>query len=155
LIENYILGEKPLTEVTDDELAVQQIMPEDIELFKKLKIAADRSIDNLRSVEGQMWSDYLKVAGTVDLIADYNGRLSVIDWKTSAREKKYEYVDGYFMQAAAYAVMYEEHTGTPIDTLVVIIAHDESNEPQIFVEKRDDWIFKFIELREQYQPRSN
>ena len=54
------------------------------------------------------------------------------------------------MQAAAYAVMFEENTGIPIDTLVVVIAHDESYEPQIFVEKRDDWIHEFIKYREQY-----
>ncbi len=142
LIEDYILGE----DTHDDD----RIMPEDRELANKLKVAANKSIDNIRVVEGQMMSDFLRVAGTVDCIAEYNGRLAVIDWKTSAREKKKEWVDGYFMQAAAYAVMFEENTGIPIDTLVVVIAHDESYEPQIFVEKRDDWIHEFIKYREQY-----
>lgn len=142
LIEDYILGE----DTHDDD----RIMPEDRELANKLKVAANKSIDNIRVVEGQMMSDFLRVAGTVDCIAEYNGRLAVIDWKTSAREKKKEWVDGYFMQAAAYAVMFEENTGIPIDSLVVVIAHDESYEPQIFVEKRDDWIHEFIKYREQY-----
>lgn len=145
LIENYILGEQSLSESDD------RIMPEDIELFNKLKIAADKSIDNIRVVEGQMMSDFLRVAGTVDCIAEYNGRLAVIDWKTSAKEKKKEWVDNYFMQAAAYAVMFEENTQIPIDTLVVIIAHDESYEPQIFVEKRDDWINEFIKYRDKFE----
>lgn len=126
-------------------------MPEDIELFNKLKKAADASIDNIKVVEGQMWSDYLRVAGTVDCIAEYNGRLAVIDWKTSAKEKKKEWVDNYFMQAAAYAVMFEEMTSTPIDTLVVIIAHDQSYDPQIFVEKRDEWIHEFIKYRDKFE----
>ena len=143
LIEDYILGEN----THDDD----RIMPEDRELAAKLKIAANESIDNIRVVEGQMFSEFLRVAGTVDCIAEYNGRLAVIDWKTSAREKKKEWVDGYFMQAAAYAVMFEENTSIPIDTLVVVIAHDESNQPQIFVEKRDDWINEFIKYRDKFE----
>lgn len=124
-------------------------MPNEYELFKNLRNVADENIDNLRSVEGQMMSDYLKVAGTVDLIAEWNGQLAVIDWKTSLKPKKKEWAEGYFMQEAAYAVMFEENTKMPVNKLVTIIAC-ETGEVQIFEEKRDDWIWKFIEQREEY-----
>lgn len=139
LIEEYVLGE-PRSES----------MPNEIDLFKRLQSVADEYIDNIRSVEGQMASTYLRVAGTVDLVADFDGKISIIDWKTSLRPKKKEYCEGYFMQASAYAVMFEENTGIPVSRLVVIIANEESNIPQVFIEKRDDWINKFIELREEY-----
>ena len=101
-----------------------------------------------------MYSDYLRVAGTVDLVAEYNGKLSVIDWKTSLKPKKEEWIHSYYMQAAAYAVMFEENTKLPISQLVVIIGC-ESGELQIFTAKRDDWIHKFIELREIYDNLHN
>jgi len=125
-------------------------MPNEYELFKNLQKVADEHIDSLRSVEGQMMSDYLRVAGTVDLVAEWNGRLAVIDWKTSLKPKKKEWAEGYFMQEAAYAVMFEENTQLPVDTLVTIIAC-ETGDVQIFEEKRDDWINKFIEFRDDYE----
>lgn len=139
LIEQYILGEQ-----------VEESMPNEYELFKNLQKVADEHIDSLRSVEGQMMSDYLRVAGTVDLVAEWNGRLAVIDWKTSLKPKKKEWAEGYFMQEAAYAVMFEENTQLPVDTLVTIIAC-ETGDVQIFEEKRDDWINKFIEFRDDYE----
>jgi|TARA_R100000455_G_C6270593_1_gene126479 genome maintenance exonuclease 1 len=143
LIEQYISG-----------LEVEQSMPTEFELYKKFHETANESIDNIRSIEGQMYSDYLRVAGTVDLVAEYNGKLSVIDWKTSLKPKKEEWIHSYYMQAAAYAVMFEENTKLPISQLVVIIGC-ESGELQIFTAKRDDWIHKFIELREIYDNLHN
>ena len=138
LIEEYIQGHE-----------LPESMPNEMELYLGFKKIADARIDNIRSIEGQMMSDYLRVAGTVDLIAEFDGKLSVIDWKTSAKQKKHEWVHGYFMQEAAYAVMFEENTKTPIQQLVTIISCSDG-EQQIFVEKRDDWIQKFIDLRETY-----
>jgi ATP-dependent exoDNAse (exonuclease V) beta subunit len=105
-------------------------------------------------VEGRMMSDHLRAAGTVDCIAEFNGKLSVIDWKTSRRLKKREWVENYFMQAAAYAVMFEENTGIPIEQLVIAMAC-ETGETQLFVEHRDDWIGEFLKLREEYDKRPN
>ena len=77
--------------------------------------------------------------------------MAIIDWKTSKYAKKREYIESYFMQEAAYAVMFEERTGIPVERLVTAVAYDEPNGGcQLFVEKRDDWIGKFIELREMY-----
>lgn len=124
-------------------------MPNEYELFVNLRNVANEHIDNLRSVEGQMMSHYLKVAGTVDLIAEWDGRLAVIDWKTSLKPKSMDRLEGYFMQEAAYAVMFEENTKIPVDTLVTIIAC-ETGEVQVVKQKRDDWIGKFMKLRSEY-----
>ena len=107
-------------------------------------------INNIHCLETQLYSDHLQVAGTVDCIAEYNGRMSVIDFKTSKRAKSKDDIYGYFMQTSAYAVMFEERTGIAVDTLVILMTVDEQPEASIFIEKRDDWIGKFIELRETY-----
>lgn len=107
-------------------------------------------IDNVHALETPLYSDHLEVAGTVDCIAEYNGKLSVIDFKTSKRVKSRDDIHNYFMQCAAYAVAFEERTGVPVSRLVIIMAVDD-NDPIIFVEKRDDWIGKFIEVRDQFR----
>ena len=122
--------------------------PFDIETFKSITPYLDK-INNIHCLETKLYSDYLRVAGTVDCIAEYEGKLSIIDFKTSKRVKTREDIHGYFMQTAAYAVMFEERTGIPVGKLVVIMAVDDEA-PLIFQEKRDDWIFNFIDLREDY-----
>ena len=107
-------------------------------------------IDNVHCLETQLYSDHLRVAGTVDCIAEYDGRMSVIDFKTSKRAKARDDIHGYFMQTSAYAVMFEERTGIPVDRLVILMTVDEQPEASVFIEKRDDWIGKFLELREEY-----
>ena len=71
-------------------------------------------------------------------------------YKTSNKHKKEEYILNYFMQCAAYAVMFEERTGIPVPRIVVLIAVD-SDHPQIFVKKRNDYIDNFIKLRLDYE----
>lgn len=120
----------------------------DLETFSSLKPFLNR-INNIHCLETQLYSDYLQVAGTVDCIAEFDGRLSVIDFKTSKRVKTRDDIHGYFMQTAAYAVMFEERTKIPVDRLVVLMSVDD-NPALMFVEKRNDWIGEFINLREDY-----
>ena len=87
-----------------------------------------------------MYSEHLGVAGRVDCIAEFNGKLSIIDFKTSMKPKKKDWIKNYFMQESAYAIMFEERTGIPITQLVTIVAVDGTNDPQVFVEHRDDWV---------------
>ena len=107
-------------------------------------------INNIRALEKPLYSDHLQVAGTVDCIAEFRGKLSVIDFKTSKRIKSRDDIHNYFMQCSAYAVAFEERTGISVPRLVIIMAVDD-NDPLIFVEKRDEWIGKFIEVRQQYK----
>jgi genome maintenance exonuclease 1 len=131
---------------------------DDLNSFNVLRSAADKSIDNIRMIEGRMVSKTLRTAGTVDMIAEYEGVLSVVDWKTSLRPKKEEYVRNYFAQEAAYAFMFFENTGIMVDQIVTIIAVDEIGS-QIFVEKAADWLPRFQQFRqmfdEQNKPKSN
>ena len=107
-------------------------------------------INNIHCLETQLYSDHLQTAGTVDCIGEYDGKLTVIDFKTSAKLKKREWVKDYFMQCSAYAVMYEERTGTPIERLLLII-NVEDEGIQLIDGKRDDYIEDFLDLRETFR----
>ena len=115
-------------------------------MFNKFRPLLDR-IDNIHGQEVALYSDHLRLAGRVDCIAEYNGKLSIIDFKTAAKPKRKEWIDNYFAQAAAYAIMYEERTDIPIDQSVIMIAV-EGDEPQVFIEKRDNYVELLLNARD-------
>jgi len=121
----------------------------DAEMFISIKPYLNK-INNIHALETPLYSKYLEVAGTVDCIAEYDGKLSIIDFKTSSRIKSRDDIHSYFMQTAAYAVAFEELTKVPVGRLVIIMAID-NEKPLIFTEKRDDWIHQFIRLRGEYK----
>ena len=121
----------------------------DIEMWNKFKPIL-HNIDNIYALEQALYSDHLEVAGTVDCIAEYNGKMSVIDFKTSKRIKHRDNIHDYFMQCSVYAVAFEEMTKIPVPQIVVLIAVDEED-PLIFVEKRNAWINGFKDLRLEYK----
>lgn len=125
----------------------------DHEMWQSFYPLLDR-IDNVHALETPLYSDHLSVAGTVDCIAEFDGRLSVIDFKTSRKPKTADMIANYFMQCSAYAVAWEELTKMPVDQLVILMAVDD-HEPIIFIEKRDDYIEHFISLREDYAKLNN
>lgn len=121
------------------------------EMFKKTKNKLDL-IDNIHCQETRLYSNHLGVAGTTDCIAEYIKKLSVIDFKSARKIKKKEYIDHYFMQAAGYAVMYEERTGIPVPQIVIVMTSTEDDhECEVFIEKRDNYIDNLINLIEQYK----
>lgn len=132
----------------NNEFNPMRFMPSDIETFNSIKEILNK-INNIHLLEGRLYSHHLGLAGTVDCIAEYEGKLSVIDFKTSLKTKKREWIDNYFMQESAYAIMYEERTGRPITQLVTIIAVDNS-EPQVFVEHRDTWAKSLVDAIRDY-----
>lgn len=121
----------------------------DAEMFGAMKPYLDR-IDNIHCLETQLYSHHLGVAGTVDCIAEYDGKLTVIDFKTASKPKQRDWIHDYFMQTSAYAVMFEELTGVPVNRLLIIMGVDD-HDPLIFHEKRNDWIHQFRDMRKQYQ----
>jgi genome maintenance exonuclease 1 len=123
-------------------------LPNVVDMFQSIEPLLNR-IDNIHVVEGSMWSDHLKLAGRTDLIGEFDNRLSVIDYKTSNKKKTWQMCHQYFMQGAFYAVAYEERTGIPVDTIVIIMAV-ENEQPLLFVEKRDDWIEPLKEVITKY-----
>jgi genome maintenance exonuclease 1 len=114
------------------------IMPDAKEMFLPLKPLLNR-INNIHYQECALWSIQLGMAGRVDCIAEFDGVLSVIDFKTSRRPKKAEDIDNYFAQCVAYACMYEEMIGVGIDQIVIIMAV-EGSEPLVFVEKTENYL---------------
>jgi len=129
-------------------LDIKKINPITLDMFLSIKDIVDR-IDDVLGIELQMFSQHLGVAGTSDVIANFDGRRSIIDFKTSSKPKKLEWIEDYCMQLAIYSVMYEELTGVPVNNLVVIIAV-ENSEPQLFIQKRDQWIGKAINVINTY-----
>jgi genome maintenance exonuclease 1 len=106
-------------------------------------------VNNIHCLETPLYSDHLQVAGTVDCIAEYEGKLAVIDFKTSSRVKRRDDIHNYFMQCSAYAVAFEERTGISIPNIVILMSVD-NEPPLIFHEKRNQWINSFIDLRNQF-----
>lgn len=135
----------------EDYLKTGQASPNmfDQEMFHSIRPLLDR-IDNIHCLETPLYSHHLKVAGTVDCIAEFDGKLTVIDFKTASKPKQRDWIHDYFMQTSAYAVAFEELTGIPVGRLTIIMGVDNS-EPLLFQEKRNDWIFEFRKLREQFK----
>jgi CRISPR/Cas system-associated exonuclease Cas4 (RecB family) len=124
----------------NNELDLRSFLPHERAMFNSVKGTLDKSLGLVYAQECPLYSDYLGIAGRVDCVAEFNGRLSIIDYKTSSKIKSKKYIGAYFQQAAAYCVMFEERTGIPIDQIVIIIAVEGETEPQVFIEKRDDHI---------------
>jgi len=140
IIEKYI---------ANDPEYLQGEMPHNIQTFKDIQPILDQNLSKVYSIEAPLYSKHLGVAGRVDCVGVWNGQDSIIDWKTSRKEKKKEWISSYFMQAAAYAIMWEERTGRPIKQLVVAIAGDMG--PQIFIEDRDNWTAELINTISEYK----
>ena len=139
-----------VTETSIGKRLPEGVMPHAYDMFTRLRDVADAHIDNIRVIEGMMYSRHLRTAGTVDMIAEFDGELAVIDWKTSNKRKTRSQIYNYFKQESAYAVMYEENTNIPIKKLVTVITSGEGTS-QTFVEHRDEWIGEFIKLRDDYE----
>jgi RecB family exonuclease len=137
-------------EYINNDLDAKKYLPNDRETFNSIKPVLDEHIDNVYAQEVPLWSEYLGVAGRVDCIAEWDGRIAVIDFKTSRKPKKKEHISGYFQQASAYAVMWEERTGIPINKIVILIAVD-GEQPQVFIEKRDNYIHECVKTIAQYR----
>ena len=123
-------------------------------MFKQIKPILDIYLEEVWAVECPLYSDYLRVAGQCDCVGIFQGKPAIIDFKTASKRKRRSWITNYFMQESAYAVMFEEMTGKPIVNLVTIIAV-ANDEPQLFVEQRDDHIGYFQQWRQTYKERYN
>lgn len=128
------------------------IMPDAVEMFRSLKPLLNR-IDNIHYQECALWSKQLGMAGRVDCIGEFDGELSVIDFKTSKRIKTEAHIEDYFWQTSAYALMYEEMIGTPINNLVIIMAV-EDEQPLLFKQKTSDHIHGLVKAINFYKGQS-
>ena len=125
LVEEYLKGKTP---------SERGVLP--LGLFKLLRPYIDQ-IDNIHLLETIMYSPKLTIAGQVDCIAEYNGKLSVIDFKTANKERQESWIDNYFLQTTAYAQMYEETYGKNIDQIVILLASEDGSVQNFVKEKKD------------------
>jgi genome maintenance exonuclease 1 len=135
LVENYLQNTSELPKV----------QPISTHLFRIAKTDLD-NIDNIHALEESMYSLELGIAGTVDCIAEYNGELAIIDFKTSKKPKPREWIDHYFVQCAAYACMLYELTGIIVKKFVIIMTC-ENGECKIYEEYDKK---RYIKLLYQY-----
>lgn len=129
MMEKYLGNEQNIFE---------DVMPDMKQAFNDAKSIIDK-IDNIYYLESQLYSEVIGLAGRTDVIAEYDGVPSIIDFKTSLRLKKEEWIDSYREQGTAYSLMFEEMTGIRIDQVVVIISVDGEDKPQVFTNNRDDY----------------
>lgn len=121
---------------------------EAISVFNRLRFMLG-NINNIVALEIPLYSDQLKIAGTSDCIADYNGVFSLIDFKTSSKPKKEEWIEDYFIQGFFYACAFYEMTGAIPEQIVIMIAVRETFDVQIFkkpISELDIYIDKLIEI---------
>ena len=115
LVEQYLKNETP---------SIRDVLP--LGLFRLLKPYLE-SINNIHAIEKIMFSHKYTIAGQVDCIAEYNGKLSVIDFKTANKERIDSWNESYYLQCTAYAIMYEELFGKPIEQIVVLQAGEDGS----------------------------
>ena len=125
LVEQYMKNETP---------SIRDVLP--LGLFKLMKPYLDQ-INNIRLVEEIMYSPNLTIAGQVDCVAEFNGKLSVIDFKTANKERIEAWVDNYFLQCTAYSMMYAETYNEPIEQIVILMAAEDGSMKSFVKEPKD------------------
>ena len=108
-------------------------------LFNQLKDQALCNLDNIYAQEAGLYSDKYKVAGRVDCVAEYKDTLSIIDFKTSTRERSDDWNENYYIQGSAYAEMFEERTEIKIDQVVILVVTEDGT-VQEFVKSKQDYL---------------
>ena len=132
IAEDYINGELDLDKYLDNN-------PLSVRMFQSAKDTLNR-INNIHCLESFLYSHYLGLAGRVDCIAEFDGEMAVIEFKTSTKEKKEEHIENYFVQETAYAAMFLERTGIEVKKIVTLIATEEGS-IQIFQKHNlDDYL---------------
>jgi ATP-dependent exoDNAse (exonuclease V) beta subunit len=139
ICENYLMNEI-------DEVKFRTMIPDTKQLFLQLKPHLDDNIGRIYGIEQSLYSDRLKIAGRCDCIAEWNGELSIVDYKTSSWQKDEDKILNYFMQCTAYAEMFEERTGMPVNQIVVAVAVEETQQAQIFVREKDKYIQSLMQF---------
>ena len=140
--------------LSNDITLFEDVMPNMRQAFYDVQPTLDK-IDDIHYIETSLYSERLGLAGRTDVIGHYAGDLSIIDFKTSTRLKKEEWIDNYFEQGTAYAIMYEELVGQPIDQVVIIISVDGETQPQVFVKQKKDYVDSLIKKIHDYKKEYN
>lgn len=132
LMESYLANERP------EEFLTEDIMPDMKQSFYDMQPVLN-SIDNIHYIEAMLYSETIGLAGQVDLIAEFDGVSSIIDFKTSTKLKREEWIEDYFLQTTAYSLMYEDMVGVKAKQIVILISVDHEK-PQVFVKQRGEYV---------------
>ena len=121
-------------------------------MFHHSRSVLDR-INNIYLQEAALYSKHLELAGRVDCIAEFDGVLSIIDFKTAEEPKREKYLYDYFVQETAYACMLQENYGLSVKQLVTIVAC-ENGETQVVVHPpKKEFFMKLMSYIDEYQER--
>ena len=126
----------------DEETHKKNFLP--YTLFGQIKPVLSEKVDNIYAQECGLYSDKYMVAGRVDCIGEYNGIPSIIDFKTSTKERNDDWNESYYIQASAYAEMFEERTGIEINQIVILVV-TEDGIVQEFIKTKHDYLPLLVE----------
>jgi genome maintenance exonuclease 1 len=135
MIENYL---------NNIENPTKGFLPEHIREFNQVRLKLNK-ITEIYTQEIALFSDTLKIAGRVDCIGVYDGKLCVIDFKTSNGDKKESMIESYWKQTTFYALAFQEMYGIQIDDLTIIMSSERGIVPLVFHAKVEDWIEPLIQ----------
>jgi len=132
ICENYVLNEL-------SDMKIQMMMPDIKDFFMQLKPLMDQHMGKVYGTEQALFSHRLRLAGRTDCIAEWDDKLSIIDYKNSIRKKSESNILNYFIQGTGYAEMFEDITGMSVEQVVVLIANEEGK-PQVFVKEKNNYL---------------
>ena len=144
IVEDYLNKDLDIEEYKESPLPVV--------MFEQTKKTLDR-IDNIYLQEAALYSDKLEVAGRVDCIADFDGVLSIIDFKTSAAPKREAYLYDYFIQETAYACCLQELYSLTVKQLVTIVACENGETQVVIKPPKKEYLLQLIQYIDEYQQR--
>jgi len=130
----------------------KSLVPNLRQIFFDMEKTTQR-INNIHYIEKGLYSDRLKLAGRVDLIAEFDNKLSIIDYKGSTIEKSEIDIEKYFLQTAAYGIMYKEQTVYDADQLVIIMLCDDMPFPKVFKESASKYHGKLLNLVDEFHKK--
>lgn len=106
------------------------------------------------SLELPVWSNHLKIAGRIDCVGLYENKLSIIDFKSSRKEKQADQIENYFLQCTLYALLLYELLGLECKQIVVIIGSNNGF-PQIFKRETRDYVKNAVNAVRRYYTTIN
>lgn len=140
MMEDYVAN--------DEDFALNK-MPTTTSLFLDIQPYVDKNVDEVYGIEYPLFSDRLRAAGTSDLICKYDGHVTILDYKTSSKRKRESWIENYFVQSTAYAMMVKERYDLDVKQIVILIAVADDL-PQVFVKDPNEFASRTIEIFDTY-----
>jgi len=144
IVEDYLNKDLNIEEYKESPLPVV--------MFEQTKKTFDR-IGNIYLQEAFLYSKHFEVAGRVDLVAEFDGELSIIDFKTSAEPKREAYLYDYFIQETAYACCFQELYSLTVKQLVTIVACENGETQVVIKPPKKEYLLQLIQYIDEYQQR--